>query len=662
MALDTTDTMRLNDPQGLLPQAAAVMVHLLEEHDSLGLLRFDEAAGVVLEPGPLTQVRRRRGLRQLAQLTPQGEKADLAAALDAALEAFSEMPAAPRRALVLITDGRVAPHSSSGDAASPGERLQQTIIPAYQRAGIAIYPVAFPSKADQEILQELAADTGGRFFPVDRPADLHQTLFRVYETIRSSQLAPLIRNRFSIDRGVTKAVIIATRQAGERPVSLTDPLGRQLTPKDASGQVNWFAAPGFDLVKILRPRPGVWSLEGCEAGAGKVALQTNLRLVCPHLPAEVGSDEELVVGAMVVEGGRTLVQTEPEDNTVFGAELTSNGGEACRLVLEMPPVDQRAAWPPGARVGRFPPVRKTGTVRLRVRVISQTFQRELDLAVRVLGPWYREVISSGANSALGRLTLLPTAKAPSGEMQGWFSLQPMSGGLAALLFKASAPGILAVAFPPDNSLPLGVDLRLTGTAPSGRPLVIRPAIPSIQAASPADQNTSPSPGKPGIFHKLRKLAIPQGPAGASLKPKKSWLLAALVAWFVVFSAGALWLVRGSWSLGLLPRGKSGLLAATGATEQERLLSARMETLEMKRKTLQGELDQVSASLQQAAAESAELAEKLEQQTLDFQDKAKVVGELEGKLEEVEIEAKAIQQEYRALNTPGPVETGSKAKG
>jgi chromosome segregation ATPase len=88
----------------------------------------------------------------------------------------------------------------------------------------------------------------------------------------------------------------------------------------------------------------------------------------------------------------------------------------------------------------------------------------------------------------------------------------------------------------------------------------------------------------------------------------------------------------------------------------------METLEMKRKTLQGELDQVSASLQQAAAESAELAEKLEQQTLDFQDKAKVVGELEGKLEEVEIEAKAIQQEYRALNTPGPVETGSKAKG
>jgi Mg-chelatase subunit ChlD len=163
LALDTSDSLKTNDPHHLFPTAAALMVHLLEERDSLGLLRFDATPSVVLEPGPLTRSRRQRALRELEHLGPRGPYTDVSALLDAGLEVF-EAPAASRRALVLITGGELDIDPRKGDAGSQDQRLKQTTVPAYQRADIAIYTVAVAPKADQKLLKKLAAATGGVFF------------------------------------------------------------------------------------------------------------------------------------------------------------------------------------------------------------------------------------------------------------------------------------------------------------------------------------------------------------------------------------------------------------------------------------------------------------------------------------------------------------------
>jgi chromosome segregation ATPase len=98
--------------------------------------------------------------------------------------------------------------------------------------------------------------------------------------------------------------------------------------------------------------------------------------------------------------------------------------------------------------------------------------------------------------------------------------------------------------------------------------------------------------------------------------------------------------------------------ADGAPQQERLfLLARIENLEKEKVALQRELDHLSANLRQAAAENAELAKRVDQQTLNFQDKARAIGDLEQKLQEAEIEAKAVQQEYMVLYARSQAEKG-----
>ncbi len=659
LALDTSGSMKANDPERLLPHAAALMMHLLDDQDSLGLLRFDTAPDVVLEPGPLTQIRRHLGLRQLARLTPRGEYTDIPAVLEAALKSFTAMPAGQSGALVLITDGRIDLDPRKKDATSWTKRLQQDILPAYQRDKIAIFTVAFTPKADQKFLKELAGATQGEFFLVDKAADLHSALVRVYENLKKPQLAPLINHRFTIDSKVAEAVLVATREKPGRPVSLTDPLGRQLTPKNAPGQVRWFAAPAFDLVTIPQPRPGVWNLSGCKGGEGKMVLHTDLKLVCPHLPAEIGSDEELVVGALVCEGDRPVTQGELLKHLLITAELAPEGGEPVHLELGAVPADQQEVWPPSARVGRFQPVRSPGTARLRVRVLGKTFERELNFIVKVVMPWYRGEFSGGSDMAPGRLAFLPAGKGPPGkEMQGWLSLQPGSGGLAALLFKPPTPGAFSVALPPECPLPLKVDLRLTGGTPEGRPLIIRPAVPFLQAAAPEPKEPPPAPTLKGkIKEKLWNLVHPRPQAASSLKARRSWLLAGLGAWLLVV-AGLLWLARKHLPFHRLPGLGPLLSAADGVARQQKLLSAaRIESLEKEKMVLQGELDQMSAKLRQAAGENAELLSKIEQQSLKYRDKAKVINELEQKLEEAETEAKAVQEEYMALYARSQAEKG-----
>jgi von Willebrand factor type A domain len=649
LALDTSDSLKTNDPHHLFPTAAALMVHLLEERDSFGLLRFDATPSVVLEPGPLTRSRRQRALRELEHLGPRGPYTDVSALLDAGLEVF-EAPTASRRALVLITGGELDIDPRKGDAASQDQRLKQTTVPAYQRADIAIYTVAVAPKADQKLLKELAAATGGVFLLAEKASDLHKALVRIYEDLKQPQLAPLIHNRFCIDAGVGEAVLIATREASGRPVGLTDPHGRQLTPKDSPRQVRWFATPAFDLVTIPRPRPGFWKLSGSKEGEGKIALLTDRKLVCPHVPAEVGGDEELTLGAMIFEGDRTLTQEAFLKQAVFQAGLTPEGGEAIRVELGTPPADQREAWPSGPSVGRFPPLRTPGTARVQVQVLGKTFQRERNFSVRVAVPWYRQEVAGTPDHDPGQIKFLPTAKGPPGEVQGWLSVQSAIGGLAAALFKPPTSGAFSLALPAWGARPQRMDLLLTGVTSSGRPLAIRPAFSPLEPEIPHDGTASEAQGfKVRIVQKIRDLARSWRHAAASLKARKSWLLAALGVWFAVMASGALWLVQGRCPLAFLSKLTSRLPKAGGAPQQTKLLlMVRIETLEKEKMALQGELDQLAANLRQAAEEKEELRQSMEEQSLKFRNKTKIIGELEQKLQEAESGAKSMQQEYMAL--------------
>jgi hypothetical protein len=129
---------------------------------------------------------------------------------------------------------------------------------------------------------------------------------------------------------------------------------------------------------------------------------------------------------------------------------------------------------------------------------------------------------------------------------------------------------------------------------------------------------------------------------------KAWLLASLAALVSVLCIGVL-LARRHWRIALLDRLTAPLLSGGGSLREEKLmLLARVETLLHEKAALEARLKEMEKRLQQLAAENADLLKKMEQQSLIFREKARVIGELEKKLQEAEHEAKAVQEEYMAL--------------
>jgi Mg-chelatase subunit ChlD len=641
LALDTSGSMKKHDPLRLLPKAATVMVNLLEGKDELGLMRFDESPHLLLKPGPLASNHRRQCLKELKRLAPRGLYTDIPALLDAALKSFPEA-ASSSRALILITDGQVDLDPREGSAESSLKRLHQEIIPSYQQAGIPIFTVAFTPDSDQKLLGELAAGTRGSFFLVDEAAALHRALVRIYEELKNPQLAPLVDNRFVIDQEVKEAVLIASRASPSRPVAVTDPVGRTVTPEQVPPQIRWLESPAFDMVTLRQPPAGVWEVGGLKQGEGTVTLLTDLQLLCPHIPPEIGSDEELIVGAAISDHGRPVTHAEFLKEAVFSAELTPENGAPIVAELTSPPAEQRQCWPPGTRTASFPPLNKPGTASLAVRVQGRTFQRERHFFLKVATPWFREKPARDTKCAgPGLINFLPGERGLPGDLHGWVSVQPASGGVAATLICPNA-GNFALSMPGNYFRPAGIAARLAGVTPAGRPVAIRPAPVRSEAATPdAVAALSQSRVSARLQEKLRSIRARLRPWAWAFKAATLILLAAGLA-----AAGVLLTRRYGW--GFLQPSPGSRCPSDGDSQERLLLLAQIESLQKAKADLAAKLSQFEAKLKRADTEKAGLTTKLEQHSQRVQEKAKIIADLEKKLQDAKHEADAVQQEYMAL--------------
>lgn len=498
LTLDSSGSMRHNDPRRLMPQAAGIMATLLEPQDYLGLISFADDSRLRLAPAPLLPRQRRRAKRELARLYPRGRYTDIYGALAAALTAFD--PEGPRRrALLLLLGGRpdLAPHK--GRSEDSVARVHQEIIPAYRQAGIPIYAVAFTPESDQALLKALAEATGGRFLFIESPDELHLAFIRIYEELKGPQLAPLRDNQFLLDPGVNEAVLVLTRAIPGRPVTLENPQGRKIRPWNPPWPIDWLSAPGFDLVTLPHPQPGAWTVSGHKPGDSKVVLYTALKLESPLVPERLGEDEALVAGAVLTDNGKVISDPEILGRTEFTAILKGAGGnKPLFLSLTAPGAAAAPVWPPGVRVGEFPAMTGPGPRELTVLARGKDFRRERTFFINAAPPWYRASLKPGKPGAPTRLILQPDPARPLGELTGWLGVKRPSGALSGtfLTLKPGEGGEFA--FVPDEPGRYLAMWRLAGITPSGRSVVLNPpALPlnfsSLQVAPAPSGGLFPRP-------------------------------------------------------------------------------------------------------------------------------------------------------------------------
>lgn len=644
MALDTSGSMRQNDPRRLLPEAARLFISLVRPEDCLGMLTFDDGATVRLSLLPMDKPQYRRALAALRKLSPRGLYTDFYAALAEGLQAFPKEDQAPGRALLLLTDGQMDINPKKGESAQFLARLRQELVPQYQQRNIAIYTVAFSEQSDQAFLKELAAQTGGRFLPIHRAADLHLAFATIYEELEHPQLAPITGDRFLIDATVQEATLIISRAQAKQAATLIRPSGKKISFKTARPPIRWFAAEVFDLVTIPHPEPGVWHLQGQKERGNRVILLTDLKLHCPFLPFEAGQDEEVLIAAGLHQNQKLVTAKPLLETTTFTATLEGpENKQKFACTLSPPEPGLPGSWEAGLRVGRFSPLRTLGTWNLRIQALGRTFQREQHFRLTVIPPWFvprRQPLKPDGQIIVDYQA---AADRQATGLEGWISVKKPSGQIQAIKVQLGAAADFGFDFSPPVPGLYRVTMQLSGTTKGGRPLLIRSAaFPVTVPASSRPASNAPESGPPPKPAEGRRWLIPALAGGVALA-----VLVILYLWRRPR-------LRSLWRRSPAPAASArepiaiSEEAAQPIEKENLLLKAQVESLKAQLNRIEADNQDLHDILRALQRERAEEQQKIKRQLEHYQKQTRLVQQLEDRLQKAEEETRAMQEEYMAL--------------
>jgi hypothetical protein len=619
LVLDSPHAAGDKQTQSLLPQAAGLLIHLLGNQVSLGLVGSGAPDGVICPMAPLTPEHRNQALNTLAQFTPSDPKSP-GGVMQQALGAL-QPEGAPRRVLFWL--GREA----------AGLEVEQVVAQA-RKAGVTIFAAVMAPSAPVASWQVLTTDTGGRFWKVTTASDLLASCLKLYQYLEQPQEAPITSSRVLLDRRVQQAVLVVEKSAPGEKVTLTDPRKARITSKTRAKNIRWLSGSAYDLITLTRPRPGVWSFSGTRPEVCRVFLTTALLLTDKGTPSEVGEDEALVVRAALQYAPGAPADPALLAGTQFRAELQLNDG---RWTTNLTP--SGPGHHPGSsskyNAGRFPPLHQEGEGTLKIWAQGKNFQRLRSLPITITKPWYQVTPQPKEDQAPMSWRFQPDSERRPEQVAGTVAVQSAQGGWGGVFINPD-PGAAIILRSPDCRDLCLADLHLAGTAPGGRLLDI--ASKPLRLGIPQEVKNAPakSPEK-----------IPQK-NGLTLthKFKRHWIWLALIAvGVVVLLVSALLLFR--------------LRREADDTEDEEdldgssgksilRLKAQVESLAKDKAELEVALQEKNQEINRLLAEKTELEETLDRTQQKSQENLQALEEMEQKLGEAEQEVQGVRQEYMAL--------------
>src|SRR3569623_3569976 len=102
-------------------------------------------------------------------------------ALRAASVVWLKPEAGAERDIIMLTDGVVDVSKDKSGNAAARERITNDLVPMLRDANVQIHSIALSAEADQALLRQLAAATGGTFEQVDNADTLQKVFLRMFE-------------------------------------------------------------------------------------------------------------------------------------------------------------------------------------------------------------------------------------------------------------------------------------------------------------------------------------------------------------------------------------------------------------------------------------------------------------------------------------------------
>lgn len=538
--IDISGSMRQNDPDNLRRPALRMLAGLLQPGTRAGVWTFARWVDNLVPVADVDKAWKARVQSLSKQIGSPGQFTNIETVLDEASRDWIGTPGTRARHLVLLTDGMVDVSKRADDNAKSRSRILGELLPRLQDAGVKIHTIALSGRADHELMERLAGDSGGWYQQVAVADELQRAFLRMFETVGAPDAVPLQDNRFTVDGSISEATVLVFSRPDSAPVVLHAPSGDAFTDSDLPAGVAWYRDQGYDLITLATPEPGEWRLQADLDPDNRVMVVTDLKLQVSEVPSHLAVGEEIAVKAHLSNHGELVSRPAFLRLLELRAAATADGEARDLSVDEGPGADAQA------RAGRFH-IRygdsvARPSVELLVAVESPTFMREKRLRLAIREPFDVRIEQTAKGPVL-KVTADSAVLRPDVRIEAW--QQNPQAQRKVLEGVADTNGEWTAALG-DPGAP--VYLEASATTRLGKPVDRRlgPLMaPGVEPPAPVPQAPVAEPAAPGAEAPVAE-PVPAAQPVVATSPEPSWRLPAILFGglnLLLLAIGGWWYLR-----------------------------------------------------------------------------------------------------------------------
>jgi len=331
LVLDASRSMQRTDSKRLRDQAAKLFIRFLGTGDRAAIIEFDREARVTkplsdISPATLPDLD-----KAIESVPVEGGFTDLESGLFAAYTMLSENGRKDAaKTIVLLSDGKMDPHPSTGTAAELTTKVLESELPDYKLKNIKLYTVAFSDESDKALLAKFAEEGGGLNWFASDASSIHKKFSELFLTLKRPQVVPLEGEGFEVDSSVHEATFYIARKDAATVVTLVDPRGTEISSKNIPPGIKWFSGELFDVVTISKPLPGHWTVKDLETAEGFATLLSDIKLQVRWPQSTFNVGDHVIVYARLTNEGEEVVKSGIEEITFYTYKII-NGENGATL-------------------------------------------------------------------------------------------------------------------------------------------------------------------------------------------------------------------------------------------------------------------------------------------------------------------------------------------
>ncbi|MDR3503684.1 MAG: VWA domain-containing protein [Legionella sp.] len=291
LLIDTSGSMKQNDPQNLRIPATNLLINLLKDRAKLTIFTFSTNTKLLVPTKEASDDYVNQFHAKEKQINSKGQFTNILAALKAANSSWKDSKS---RFIVLLTDGQIDRGSKQQDS-DDKQVLNNHLIPELKKNHIKLYTIGIGSNIDEELLKSLASQTNGSYQFINSMSDAEKSLYNTFTSAISAQGIPLEKadnneRKIPVDAHVKQLSVIIEKKDQKTPIALYQPDGSVL--KSKLPELNKFI-----FIDVKHPAAGAWKIKGDAQQEERAIILTNLELITNKLSGEYFNRELITINA-----------------------------------------------------------------------------------------------------------------------------------------------------------------------------------------------------------------------------------------------------------------------------------------------------------------------------------------------------------------------------